>query len=140
MTTRGLGLAAGVAAVVLALLVAALFRGYFDRGTFEVKSVAWANAGQAAIVAERSDSEAMNSDQYFVFVDNHLPSPRELRATLYSRRPVFNTANPCVTARWKDSAHLIVSCRDGVIDRSEINFQGFRANDVTVEYEAIQGR
>jgi hypothetical protein len=140
LTIKSLGVGAGAVALILALVVVALFRGCFDHGTFEVTSVAWANPTRAAIVARRSDHDALNSDQYFVFVDNHVPSPRELRATLYSSRPVFDTANPCVTARWRDASHLIVSCRDAVISPTEINFQGHRTGDVTVEYEAVLGK
>jgi hypothetical protein len=121
-------------------VLVALFRGQFDHGTFAVKSVEWAKPAQAVIVAERSDHEAMNSDQYFVFVSSHVPTPRELRSELYSDRPVFSTSNPCVTARWRDPSHLIVSCREGLISSSEINSQRDRAGNIRIEYEAISSR
>ena len=48
--------ASGIAFVAAAF---ALFRGYFDHGLFEVKQTDWSSSGKVAIVAERSDHQAL---------------------------------------------------------------------------------
>jgi hypothetical protein len=45
--------------VVLAVGWYALFHGYFDHGQFEIKQSQWSSTGQVAMLAERSDHEAL---------------------------------------------------------------------------------
>jgi len=49
--------------LLMAMGVYALFHGYFDHGLFEVKQVEWSPSAprRVAVVAERSDHEAMSS-------------------------------------------------------------------------------
>jgi hypothetical protein len=52
-----LGLSACAAAI--SLPVYRLFHGYFDHGLFEVKQAQWSPSKRVAIVAERSDHDAL---------------------------------------------------------------------------------
>jgi hypothetical protein len=134
---RKLGTIVAISAAVLALLAVALFRGCFDPGAFEVKSVVRSTSGKLAVVARRSDHQAMNSDEYFVIVANEVPSAHDLKFALHSSRPVFSTGAPCVEARWQDSAHLVISCREGSIKKSDINGFRHRIDDVVVLFDGI---
>ena len=127
--------ALGVALVATAL---ALFHGYFDHGQFVVKETNWSSSRRVAIVAERSDDEAMNGDQYFVLIGDHVFSPSELRAAYYGHRVIFATDSDCLGVRWRDPNNLTVLCRKGFIDKSHIELQIRQAGDVTITYETIQ--
>jgi hypothetical protein len=48
------------------------FRGNHDRGRFEVLRKVKNSENSIAIVAKRSDDQAMSGDQYFVFVADHV--------------------------------------------------------------------
>jgi hypothetical protein len=134
-------LAGAICALGLALVifVLALFRGYFDHGLFEVKEVTWAPLGSArvAIVAERSDHDALNGDDYFVVIGDHVFSPTELRFAYYSDSVVFAAANECLSVRWSDLHNLTVFCRDGTIDSDHINVRKPQARDVAINYVNI---
>jgi hypothetical protein len=66
------------------------FRGNLDPGRFEVLRTARNSENIIAIVAKRSDDQAMSGDQYFVFVADHVYSPTELRAALHPSHMIFN--------------------------------------------------
>ena len=75
-------LLAGVICVLGAALVViacGLFRGHFDHGQFEVKETSRSSAARVAMVAKRSDHEAMSGDQYFV---SDVDSDRKARVLL----------------------------------------------------------
>jgi hypothetical protein len=57
---------------VLAVGWYALFHGYFDHGQFEIKQFQWSSTGQVAMLAERSDHEALGGLEYYVLIGNHL--------------------------------------------------------------------
>jgi hypothetical protein len=70
----------GVVLLMGALLATgwyALFHGYFDPGLFEIKQVEWSSSTprRVAVVAKRSDHQAMSSDIYFVIIADHVFSP-----------------------------------------------------------------
>src|SRR5438034_11133636 len=90
----------------------ALFRGYFDHGLFEIKQVEWSPSPprRVAVVAERSDHEAMNSDQYFVLIRDHIPSATELRHTYYSHDVIFRAGGDCLSVHWTDPSTLTITC------------------------------
>ena len=60
-----------------------LFHGYFDPGKFEVLSTIRYSTKQVALVAKRSDKQAMNNDQVFVVLADHVSTPNELRHAYY---------------------------------------------------------
>jgi len=133
----GLVCALGLALVAIAW---ALFHGYLDRGRFEVKETSWSSSGLVAVVAERSDREALSSYVYFVLVGDHVFSPSELRAAYYRHRVVFAAASDCVRIRWSDTHNLMVMCNNGAIDADHIELQQRKTGDVAITYVNIADR
>ena len=126
-------------ALVLAAGCYALFHGYFDHGLFEIKQTEWSPSAprRVAVVAERSDNEAMSSDVCFVLIGDHVFSPTELRRAYHSDAVVFAAASNCLTISWSDPHHLVLSCRDDRIDGAHINARKSIADDVTIAYVNI---
>ena len=129
-----------VCAVVLGAtaLAFALFHGYFDHGQFEIKETNWSSSARVAMVAERSDHEALGGLEYFVLIGDHVFTPNELRIAYYSRDVVFSAGDDCVSVRWIDSRNLEVMCRDKSLDSSHINVRRRQVRDVTITYVNIQ--
>jgi hypothetical protein len=125
--------------VVLAVGWYALFHGYFDHGLFEIKQVEWSSSTprRVAVVAERSDHEALGGLEFFVLINDHVPSPTELRFANHSDHVIFSAASDCLSVSWMDSDHLLISCRDGTIDSAHINVRKERADDVSIAYVNI---
>jgi hypothetical protein len=125
--------------VVLAVGLYALFHGYFDHGLFEIKQVEWSASTprRVAVVAERSDHEAMSSNVYFVLIGNHIFSPAELRRAYYSDAVVFAAASNCLTVSWNGPHHLVLDCRGGKIDAAHIDARKSIADDVAITYVNI---
>ena len=118
----------------LVLDMLALLVGYFDEGKFEVKQ-AQRFSGRVAMVAERSDHEAMSSDTYFVLIGNHIFSPHELWAAYYQQREVFSAAaGDCgLSVQWSDVHTLALSC-ENALDSDHIRSQKHRTGDTSVRY------
>jgi hypothetical protein len=59
-----------VLAVGLLMATGVYAHGYFDHGLFQIKQAEWSPSPpqRVAVVAERSDHQAMSSDVYFVLV------------------------------------------------------------------------
>jgi hypothetical protein len=132
--------AAGMAcvlAIALAIAVYALFHGYADRGLFETEEAQWYSPTQLAVVAKRSDHEALSGDQYFVLIGNHLFSPKELRHAYYGQSVIFRADNSCLTLRWQNQHDLIVTCSDGSIGPRRTAVQQHRSGEVVVSYIKI---
>lgn len=117
----------------------ALFHGYFDHGLFEIKQVEWSASAprRVAVVAERSDHQAMSSDVYFVLVGDHVFSATELRHAYHSDDVIFAAASNCLSVSWRDSHHLILNCRNGTIDSAQINARKHRTDDIEITYVNI---
>jgi hypothetical protein len=132
----------GVTFLVRVLLVTAvygLFHGYFDHGLFEIKQVEWSPSAprRVAVVAERSDHEAMSSDIYFVLVGDHVFSASEMRRAYHSDDVLFAAANDCLSVRWTDPHRVTVGCRSGTIDSAQIEVRKTRADGVAITYVNI---
>jgi hypothetical protein len=128
--------------ILLAIGWYALFHGYFDHGLFEIKQVEWSPSfpRRVAVVAERSDHEAMSSDQYFVLIADHVPSATELRFTYYSKDVIFRAAGDCLGVRWTDPHSLTITCAMRYPDplyMAGIAVQKYRAGDVAIRYVNI---
>lgn len=128
--------------LLLAIGVYALFHGYFDHGLFEIKQVEWSPSGprRVALVAERSDHEAMSSDYYFVLIADHIPSAKELRFTYYSHDVIFRAAGDCLNVHWTDPHSLAITCAMGYTDplyAGGIAAQKRKADDVAITYVNI---
>lgn len=132
-----------VAILLLGLLLAtgvyALFHGYFDHGLFEVKQAEWCPSPlrRAAVVAERSDHEALGGYERFVLITDRIPSATELRFAYYSDAVIFSAASDCLTVSWTDSHHLLISCRNGTINSAHINVRKTKSDDVELTYVNI---
>jgi hypothetical protein len=128
-----------VVAVVFVLIAVgyALFHGYFDHGRFEIKQVQRASGKQVAIVAGRSDQEAMSAYTYFVLIGDHVFSPAELRRAYYSNGVVFAAGNSCVGVHWEGPDKLVVACNGSTLERSAIDVQKQRSGGIAISYENI---
>jgi hypothetical protein len=137
--TRIKTIAVTVCIVVATLLAGGylLFHGYFDTGKFEIRTVQWSALKQVAVVAKRSDNQALNGDQYFVLIGDHLFSDTELRHALHSDKPVFSADRDCLTLRWNDPHDLVIACDDKSITPADINVQHHRSGEVAISYVDI---
>lgn len=128
----------GIVFLLVALLAClyALFHGYLDYGLFEVKQAEWSPPPpRVAVVAERSGP--LSSDVYFVLVGDHVFSSTQLKRAYHSHDVIFAAASNCLTVSWTDSHHLIINCRDGVIDSAHINVRKPRTDGVEITYVNI---
>ena len=131
-----------IACVAFALIAAiiALFHGYFDRGRFEVKQAEWSSARQVALVTKRSDTDALNGDEIFVVIENHLLSLPELKHALHSDAVIFGTDRDCLKIEWQDSTHLVVRCVDGSITQDQIDVQKQEKDGIIISYVNIAAK
>jgi hypothetical protein len=117
-----------------------LWHGYLDPGKFEIKAVQWSTAKQIAVVAERSDNQALGGLEYFVLIGDHLFTETELRHALHSDKPVFSADRDCLTLRWNDPHDLVITCDDKSIMSDDINVERHRSGEVTVTYVNIPNK
>ena len=127
----------GVIAIFAMAFLHGLFHGYFDHGQFEIKQVQWSSTNQVAMLAERSDDEALGGLEYYVLIGNHLFTPAELRHALYSNAVVFDAASNCLGLHWDGPNRLIIKCNGSTIDRDHINVQRRQIDNVAISYENI---
>ena len=104
-------------------VISALFHGQFDRGRYEIAQVQSRFAEKVALVARRSDSQAMNNDVYFVLLADHVLSPQELKEAYYQRRSIFATNRDCLNLRWSNPTSLEIICDGNEISSDQIDFQ-----------------
>ena len=131
-------LGVGVVAVLAMALLYALFHGYFDHGQFEIKRFQWSSTNQVAMVAKRSDREALGGLDYFVLIGNHLFTPVELRHAYYSNAVVFSAlSDDCLTLQWDGQNSLTITCNGSTIDRDHINAQRQKIGNISIAYENI---
>lgn len=130
-------LGVGAAVVLAAAVLYGLFHGYFDHGQFEIKHYQWSPTNQVAMVAERSDHEALGGLEYYVVIGNHLFTPAELRHAYYSDAVAFNTSSDCLTLHWDGPNRLTIRCSGSTVDRNHINAQSRQIHNITVSYENI---
>ena len=126
-----------VLGAALVVLGCGLFRGHFDRGQFEVKETSRSSSTRLAMVAERSDHEAMSSYVYFVLIGDHVFSPTELRSAYHSDHVIFAATSDCLSVRWSDPHNLTIMCDKGSIDAGHIEVQLRRAGDVVISFVNI---
>jgi hypothetical protein len=136
-TAQKVTLAIGLMAVLATAAVYALFYGYFDRGHYEVLHTEISPTGKVAIVAQRSDDQALGGLEYFLVIGDHIYSPRELRHALYSRGVVFSAGMNCFTASWDSATQLTVDCHNDTIPAGEINIELHQFQGTTILYKNI---
>lgn len=127
----------GLLAMLVMACLYALFHGWFDHGQFEIKQSQRSSTNQLAMLAERSDHEALGGLEYYVLIGNHLFNPAELRHAYYSNAVVFNASSDCLTLRWDGPNRLVVRCNGSVIDKRHINTQRQQIGNVSIAYENI---
>ena len=129
----------GVGAVAILAMASlyGLFHGYFDHGQFEIKQFQWSSTNQVAMVAERSDHEALGGLEYYVLIGNHLFTPAELRHAYYSNAVVFNASSDCLTLHWDGPNRLTVRCNGSTVDTNQINAQRQQIGNIAISYERI---
>jgi hypothetical protein len=127
----------GAVAILAIASLYGMFHGYFDHGQFEIKQFQWSSTNQVAMVAERSDREALGGLEYYVLIGDHLFTPDELRHAYYSNAVVFNTSSDCLTLRWNGQNKLTISCNGSTIDRDHINAQRQQIGNIAISYENI---
>jgi hypothetical protein len=136
--TLGMGLiAACTTVIVLAFALYGLFHGYFDHGDFSVLSTQRSSSGRFAMVAKRSDNDALNNDEIFVVMGDHIFSPVELRYALHGPSVIFSTDHDCITLKWQDPLHLEISCAGNTISKDEINGEQSHSDNVSIKYVNI---
>jgi hypothetical protein len=136
-TAKAIAVVACVAVMSLILGIYGLFHGYFDHGKFEIKQVQWSPSNRVAIVAERSDQEALGGLTYFVLVGNRLFSPAEIRHAYHSNAVVFAATSSCMTLRWDSPTRLVVTCNGTQLDRAFIDAQKRQSGGIAISYENI---
>jgi hypothetical protein len=127
----------GIVAILVMAYLYALLHGYFDRGHFEIRQSQWLSTNQVAMVAERSDHEALGGLEYYVLIGNHLFAPAELRHAYYSSAVVLNASTDCLTLRWDGPNRLIIRCNGSTVDKNHINAQRQQMGNISIAYENI---
>ena len=110
------------------------FRGNLDRGNFEVLRTVRNSENRIAIVAKRSDHEAMSGDQYFVFVADHVYSPKELRLALHRSPMIFDADRDGLNVYWSGPHNLVIECDSCGITKDNVDEQQFSSGDISVRY------
>jgi hypothetical protein len=137
MTSKKIFVLASTIILCCVFALWALFRGYFDNGTFTVLKSLPLTDKTIAILAERSDTSAMNSPQYFVVVTDHLYDPKELKFACHSSQPVFSGGGGVPDIDSRRPNELVVVCRHCGIKPSGIATRKFTDGEVTIQYEGF---
>lgn len=124
---------------VLVITVWALFHGYFDRGNFQVIRVTQSPQNLFAIVAKRSDNEALSGYQYFLLVEDHVLSENQLRHAYYSNDVIFRSDENCLQVRWNGPNQLVVTSCGQLVQDGQIAVEKNRLGNVQISYENISG-
>ena len=96
-------------------------------------------SGQLAMIAKRSDHEALNGDEVFVLLGGHTFSPVELKHALHSSAVVFSSDRDCLSPRWRNAHDLVISCKGETIVKAGINRQMREQDGVALTYTNIAG-
>jgi hypothetical protein len=134
------GKISGVLAILVLTGLLALFHGCFDHGEFEIKQSQRSSTNQVAMMAERSDHEALGGLEYYVVIGDHLFNSAELRSAYHSNAVVFSAASDCMTLRWNGPDKLTIKCDGSTIEKGQINVQRQQVGNVSIAYENIASK
>jgi hypothetical protein len=126
-----------VAVIALLSVVYMWFHGYFDPGKFEVKQMQWSPSKQVAVIAERSDQQALGGLTYFVLVGDHLFTPIELKHAYHSSAVVFAATSTRLTLHWNGPNTLVVACNGSYLGQEYIDVEKQQSGEVTITYVNI---
>jgi hypothetical protein len=76
----------------------------------------------------------MNGDQIFVFVADHIYSPKELRLALHQSHMIFNADRDGIDVQWASPEELVIECKDCGITKERMNEQHFSNGPISVRY------
>src|SRR5580698_8974566 len=124
-------------AAISTVLAYLLFHGYFDHGKFEIRQVQWSSSKQVAMLAERSDKEALGGLTFFVLIGDHVFSPDELRHAYHSDAPIFAAMATCLNLQWKSTRVLVVACDGSNLDQEYIDVEKKQSAGVSISYVNI---
>jgi hypothetical protein len=127
----------GVAATLLCVFGYLVFHGYLDKGIFQIKQVQQSSSGHLAMLAVRSDNNALGGLTYFVLIGDHVFSPNELKHAYHSNVPVFDAMATCLDLRWEGSNSLVVTCNDSYVNRESINVERVKDGNIAISYVNI---
>jgi len=134
---KKIALVVGFVVILTIPIVYALFHGYFDQGRFEVIHAEPSSIGKVAMIARRTDDQALGGHEYFVVIGDHLYSPRELRHAMYYGGVVFSTNMDCLATRWETANQLVVACQNGSIAMGSINAELHHFQGIAISYKNI---
>jgi hypothetical protein len=118
-------------------IVFGLLHGYFDHGRFEIKQAQWSASKQVAILAERTDGDALGGLTYFVISSDHLLTQRELRRKYYSDDVIFAATSTCIHLNWEDSTKLLIECQGTYLNPEYIDIEKKQIAGMTIAYKNI---
>jgi hypothetical protein len=110
------------------------FRGCLDRGTFEVIQAAEGPGGRIATIARRYDHDSLGGNEYWVFVSDHIYSPKELRMAYYHSDKVFSADRDGFDVHWIGPNALEIDCNNCEITKDDMNEQRTSSGNVSVRY------
>lgn len=128
---------ASAAGMLCILGVYALFSGYFDHGRFDIKQVHRSSSGKFAILAERSDNQALGGLTFFVVTGDDFPSLKKLREQYHSEAVVFAASSTCLDLHWQNASTLVIECRGSYLKPEYIDTEKTQSAEVNVSYVNI---
>jgi hypothetical protein len=115
------------------LLIYCLFHGFFDTGSFQILQTLRAGKN-VAMIATRTDQEALGGYEEFVLVSDHAYSSKELRHAYYYDGLLFRAGRDCLNVKWVSPKELSIECKDGTIVPEGIAVEKKQQNELTVTY------
>lgn len=119
---------------VIAIWFSLAFIGVLDSGKFEIIQSQTVSQNHIAMLARRSDKTALSGDTYFVVIDSHLYSAKELKRAFYSRRPVFVAGRAGLHIFSATPDVLTIECKGCGLTRDLIEKQRFSDDTIVVRY------
>jgi hypothetical protein len=123
-----------LAVCAIAIWLALAFLGILDSGKFEVVQSQKVSDGHIDMLARRSDNTALSGDTYFVVIDSHLYTARELKRAFYSSRPVFVAGRSGLDLYSASANVLTIECKACGITKDLVEKQRFSDNSIVVRY------
>lgn len=110
------------------------FTGVLDSGRFEIMQSATLSSEHIAMLARRSDNTALSGDTYFVVIDNHLYTAKELKRAFYSSRPLFVAGRAGLMIRADARNMLTIECKSCGLTKDMIEKQLPSFDGLTIRY------
>jgi ABC-type branched-subunit amino acid transport system permease subunit len=125
-------LVAVICAIAVWLVLA--FTGVLDSGKFEIVQSETVSPNHIAMLGVRSYNTALTGATWFVVIDNHLYSAKELKKAFYSSRPVFVAGRDGLHVQASGSSVLVIECKGCSITKDLFEKQRFEDDGITIRY------